>query len=194
MKTITTTIYTTWLTRNDLARRRAARPGPARVVALLVVLERAGRRRQRFAGHQRLRQTVPVRLSPARGLCALVLCALPVLGGFALPFAHLLHQALQRLGQGMGVSNTLVRSLGNTLLVALLTTGAALLVALVLAWAQRLAQARREGRLEAGALRLASIGYAIPGDGAGARDCWRRWARWTRASRRSWSGSDTRRA
>src|SRR5690606_6634947 len=61
------------------------------------------------------------------------------------------------------VSPTLWTSAWNTLRVAALATVATVAAGLVLAWALRLAQARRRPRLAAAALRLGSLGYAVPG-------------------------------
>src|SRR5690606_602573 len=77
--------------------------------------------------------------------------------------AYLVVETWQRLGQGTGVSPTLWTSAWNTLRVAALATVATVVAGLVLAWAPRLAQARRRPGLAATALRLGSLGYAVPG-------------------------------
>ena len=163
VQTLTVSIYTTWITRGDLAGAAQIALAMLSIVAVLVLLERAFRGRQQYTAQSRSRPLLPTRLRGARGLLALLVTALPIVVGFVLPTAHLVHQTYRRLEEGAGVSDTLVRSLWNTLSVAALTTLATLLAGLVLAWAQRLAQARREGRAESAALRVASLGYAIPG-------------------------------
>ena len=65
--------------------------------------------------------------------------ALPVLAGFLAPALYLLVEALKRL-RGEGASPQLLAALGNTVAIAAATTGAALLLALVVSWALRLAR------------------------------------------------------
>jgi iron(III) transport system permease protein len=163
VQTLTVAVYTTWITRSDL-------PGAAQIalsmlviVIALIALERHGRRRQRYAAQQRPRPLQPQRLRGVAAWLALALAAVPVLLGFAIPTAHLLSQTWTRLQSVGGVSKQLLASLWNTLQVATLATVVTLLAGLIVAWALRLAQARRRDRLEAASLRVASLGYAVPG-------------------------------
>src|SRR5690606_35166341 len=82
---------------------------------------------------------------------------------FVAPATHLAIESWQRIADGAGVSPMLWRSTWNTLRVALLATAATLAAGLVLAWALRLAQARRRTRLASAALRIGGLGYAVPG-------------------------------
>jgi iron(III) transport system permease protein len=162
VKTLTVAIYSTWVTRSDL-------PGAAQIalamlalVVLVLAIERYGRRRQRYAVALRPRPLTPQRLHGARAVAASVSCALPVLLGFVAPAAFLVSESWERL-QGAGVSAQLWASAWNTLKVAALTTLATLCAGLVLMWTLRLAQLRRRARLADAALRLGSLGYALPG-------------------------------
>src|SRR5215210_6208132 len=93
VRTLTLTIFTTWLNRGSL-------PGAAQiacvmllVIAALLALERHGRRDRRF--HLVLRRAqppAPIVLSGWAGLVGCALCALPVLIGFALPAVTLAHE------------------------------------------------------------------------------------------------------
>src|SRR5690606_12967069 len=103
------------------------------------------------------------RLHGGAAWLALALALLPVLVGFVAPTAYLFAETWQRLGQDAGVSPMLWTSAWNTLRVAALATVLTVVAGLVLAWALRLAQARRAPRLAASALRLGSLGYAVPG-------------------------------
>ncbi|NZA28109.1 iron ABC transporter permease [Luteimonas sp. SJ-92] len=163
VQTLTVAIYSTWVTRSDL-------PGAAQIalvmlaiVVLLVVLERYGRRRQRYAATQRPRPMQPLRLRGGAAALALGLGAMPVAIGFAIPAASLGWQSLERLRRHGGATPQLLDSAGNTLAVAAAATVATLLAGLVVAWALRLAQRRRRPLLAGAALRVASLGYAIPG-------------------------------
>jgi iron(III) transport system permease protein len=105
----------------------------------------------------------PQRLHGAAGWLALALGLVPVLVGFVLPAAFLAWKTLVRLQRQGGISAQLWASLGNTLAVAVLATLATVAAGLVVAWALRLAQARRRPRLAAASLRVAGLGYALPG-------------------------------
>jgi iron(III) transport system permease protein len=163
VRTLTVSVYTTWVTRSDL-------PGAAQIalamlllVVALLALERHGRRRQRYADTARPR---PLRAQPLRGLpalAALALVALPVLVGFVAPTLHLAVEAWQRAEAGGGVSPAVWSAAWNTVRVALLASVATLLAGLVLAWALRLAQSRRRDRIASVALRVGGLGYAVPG-------------------------------
>ncbi len=162
VKTLTVAVYTTWVSRSDL-------PGAAQIalamlamVMLALALERHGRRRQRYAAVGRPRPLAVQRLHGGRALLATAACALPVLLGFVAPAAHLAVEAAARL-RGDGISPQLWASAGNTLRIAALATATTLAAALVLVWATRLANARRRGTAAAAALRVGSLGYALPG-------------------------------
>ncbi|MFA5682987.1 MAG: iron ABC transporter permease [Lysobacteraceae bacterium] len=163
VQTLTVSVYTTWITRGDL-------PGAAQIalamlalVAALVLLERMARRRQRYASTLRPRPMRPRRLRGAAAAVALVLGWLPVLVGFIAPACHLALESWQRLASGHAVSPTLWSSAWNTVRVAAVATALTLAAGLALAWAVRLGEARRAPRLARAALRLGSLGYAIPG-------------------------------
>ena len=161
VNTLTVAVYTTWMTRSDLA--GAAQIACAMLVAVtaLVLLERHGRRHQRFGSAQRMRAIQPRRLRGAAGWAATAAAALPVLVGFAAPAAYLVWETVKRLRQGSGVSPGLVASLGNTIALALGVTTVAVAAGLVVAWtARRTGSAPARARWQA---RAATLGYALPG-------------------------------
>ncbi|WP_223115425.1 ABC transporter permease [Luteimonas suaedae] len=162
VRTLTVSIYTTWVTRSDLPGAAQIALAMLAIVVAVIALERYGRRRQRYAATQRPRPPQPLRLRGVGAAVALLLGLLPVLVGFLVPAAYLLWKTLERLRYG-GVSRQLVESAWNTVYVALLATAVTLIAGLVVAWALRLAQARRRPRMAAASLRIASLGYAIPG-------------------------------
>ncbi len=159
VRTITVTIYTTWITRSDLAGAAQIALVMLALVSALVAMERWARRRQRFAnaGHAP-RRWEPRRLSPAKGALAFSLGMLPVLFGFAAPAAHLAVQAAKRVAEN-GLSDQIPHEILNTALVA----GAATLVVIALgalvAYAARLAPRTAAP----GLARVATLGYAMPG-------------------------------
>lgn len=159
VRTLTVSIYSTWVTRSDL-------PGAAQialvmlaVVAALVALERYARRQQRFAGGaQRMRRLVPVRLSGVRGWLALSFGLLPVALGFGAPMLWLLSEATARISEA-GISAQLWAEMRATLTLASAASVAVLLGGMVVSFAARLSP----GGLATGLGRLASLGYAMPG-------------------------------
>src|SRR5690606_5839042 len=121
VQTLTVSIYTTWVSRGDLAGAAQIALAMLALVALLLGLERHGRRRQRFASVLRPRPMQPQQLHGVKALLAFALGALPVLVGFIVPMAYLLWEAVARL-QAAGFSPQLLVALWNTLRVALLAT------------------------------------------------------------------------
>ncbi|NIX77112.1 ABC transporter permease [Microvirga terricola] len=159
VRTLTVSVFNTWLNRGSLAGAAQIACVMLAVVILLIMLERRGRRDRRYAlSTRRPRTTQPVRLSAAGGWLAAVICAVPVLMGFILPLAFLIREV---------ASGGLFAQLDEAFLTHLLTTiglsGAATLTTLalgiVLVTASRLARTR----LTRGALAVSGIGYAIPG-------------------------------
>lgn len=162
VQTLTVAVYTTWVTRSDLPGASQIAMAMLAIVVLLILIERYGRRRQRYAATQRPRPMRPLQLRGAPAWLALGLGVVPVLIGFAIPASHLAWESVERLGSS-GVSPQLLASARNTLLIALAATVVTLVAGLTVAWALRLAQGRRRSRLAALNLRVASLGYAVPG-------------------------------
>ncbi|WP_295980322.1 iron ABC transporter permease [uncultured Variovorax sp.] len=161
VNTLTVAVYTTWVTRSDLAGAAQIACAMLFVVIALVWLERNGRRHQRFGSAQRMRAVQPRRLRGAAAWAATTAAALPVLIGFVAPAAYLVWESAKRLRQGGGISQGLVASLGNTLALAAGVTAVAVAAGLVVAWA-----ARSQGSGPARArwqARAATLGYAVPG-------------------------------
>ncbi len=163
VQTLTVAVYTTWVSRSDLPGAAQIALAMLLIVIALIALERHGRRRQRYATPQQPRPIQPQRLHGLAALVALLLGLVPVLVGFLVPAAFLLWQSISRLRLEGGLSPQLIASAGNTVSVALVATVTTVLAGLVVAWALRLAQARRRPRVAALSMRVASLGYAVPG-------------------------------
>ncbi|TCK34988.1 iron(III) transport system permease protein [Paraburkholderia sp. BL8N3] len=163
VQTLTVSVYTTWVTRSDLAGASQIALSMLVLALGIIWLERHGRRRQRFAHGRRMRPITARRLTGAQAALAAVLCWLPVLLGFGAPALYLLAETYKRLHLVGSVSEQLLRGLGNTLLVASSATVVTLVCGLVVAWAAR--SLRESGGFNAGraCARVASIGYAVPG-------------------------------
>jgi iron(III) transport system permease protein len=159
VRTLTVSIYATWVNRSNL-------PGAAQIalvmltaVIALMLIERWGRRRQRFAGSgRRQHPPSPLQLGGLAGASACIACLVPVLVGFVIPALHLGHEAWARVA-GFGLSAQILIEARNSVGFAAVATLVAILLGIVLAYATRL---DRSGTASA-ATRVASIGYAIPG-------------------------------
>ena len=162
VQTLTVAVYTTWITRGDLPGAAQIALGMLVIVTLLVWLERHGRRRQRYAAGQRPRPMQAQRLHGVAAIVALLLGLIPIMVGFLLPAIFLAWSGIERL-QSHGISQALRDSTWNTVLVSGCATVVTLLAGLAVAWAVRLAQARRRTRLAGACLRVGSLGYAVPG-------------------------------
>ncbi len=161
IQTLTVAVYTTWITRSDLAGAAQIASAMLFIVLALVLLERSGRRHQRFGSAQRMRAIQPRRLRGGAAWLACAAAAAPVLIGFVAPAIYLLHESAKRLGQGGGISRELLASLGNTLGLATGVTVVAVAAGLVVAWAVRgMGSTPNPARWQA---RVASLGYAVPG-------------------------------
>lgn len=163
VQTLTVSVYTTWVTRSDLAGAAQIALAMLVIVAVLIIAERHGRRHQRFAGTQRSRAVRPIRLRGARALIACLLGWAPVIIGFAAPAVYLLNASFKYLHATGSVSEQLMRSAWNTVTIALTATAVTLLCGLIVAWVARATRSRPSHKLARICARVASSGYAIPG-------------------------------
>lgn len=163
VQTLTVSVYTTWVTRSDLAGAAQIALTMLAIVIGLILLERHGRKRQRYANTQRMRPMQPRRLRGAAAVLAAVLGWIPVVVGFAAPALYLVVETYKRLHLVGGVSSQLLNGLGNTLIVAFSATLVTLVCGLVVAWAGR--TLRESAGINPGraCARVASLGYAVPG-------------------------------
>ncbi len=160
VNTLTFSIYDTWLNRGSLAGAAQIASVLLVFVVLLLWIERRARRRQRFASQKTTAVTIDavrLKLSGWRGWGAALLCALPVIVGFVLPVAVLAGFAARRLGDF--TEPRLIKALGHSVAVSSSAALLTVILAFVLAYAAR----TDRSRLTAGASRLASLGYGIPG-------------------------------
>ncbi|MGE0457281.1 MAG: ABC transporter permease [Bauldia sp.] len=159
VRTMTVSIYTVWSTNHSVEGAAQIALAMLAVILALLVWERSARRRQRYVGGgHRTAPPPPVRLRGWRAIAAMVACALPILLGFAVPVSYLVHSALTRIGE-FGWPPQLLSWIGNTVTLASIATIIAVALGLFLAYAARILQGRA-GRI---ALRLSTIGYALPG-------------------------------
>ncbi|OCX15297.1 iron ABC transporter permease [Ectopseudomonas hydrolytica] len=163
VKTLTVTVYTSWTARSDLAAAAQIALTMLLIIVGLILMERRGRARQRFSNTQRMQPMRPRVLHGPAAATALLLGFLPILIGFAIPATYLVMEAWQRLHKMGGVSDSLISSLVNTVLIASLATVVTLAAGLMVAWASRTLREsawRQPARTFA---RIGSLGYAVPG-------------------------------
>lgn len=156
--TFVTGIYRTWFAMGEPMAAAQLAATLMGFVLLLLLLERWSRRRARFHHTTTRYRRLPThRLRGWRAAAALLACGLPLLLGFVVPASVLLRMALEegdaRFASIFGELAT------HSLILAGSAAALAVGLALVLAYGQRL----HDGPLLRGAVRVASMGYAIPG-------------------------------
>jgi iron(III) transport system permease protein len=160
VQTLTFSIFDTWLNRGSLA-------GAAQIACIMLVfviglmmIERAARRRQRFASQKTtaaVQDAARLVLSGWKKWAAMLACLLPVLSGFAVPFVILGNFALKRID--LFFEARLLNALFHSILVSGATALFTVLLGFVLAYAARSGRSRVTDI----AGRLASFGYGVPG-------------------------------
>lgn len=158
VRTLTLGIYTTWLAQGNLG-------GAAQIAGVMLVfvfallwIERMARRQQAFVmPSQKSRSPDRVRLRGFRRWLAFAICLVPIVIGFIVPALVLLNFALGHLGQAATLSYA--RAVWHSLLLATVAAVVAVLLGLVLGYANRMSR----GGVTPKVIRLASVGYAIPG-------------------------------
>ncbi|MCZ8042958.1 MAG: iron ABC transporter permease [Beijerinckiaceae bacterium] len=159
VRSLTLSIYTTWVNRNSLAGAAQIACVMLLLVVLLMGIEARLRGQRRFALPVRQPRAVGrVPLQGGRAAAATLACALPVLFGALLPIGFLATEVLRR-GLWQQLDGAMLRALFNALVFSGLASGIVILLGI------GIAAARRQGRepwLPA-LSRLASLGYAVPG-------------------------------
>lgn len=159
IRTLTISVYSTWINQSDLPGAAAIALVMLIVVVALVSLERWARGRQRFAGLTQRAATaarIPLRGIPA--LAALGAGIIPVALGFLLPAGYLLHAAIARL-EFTGIPSDILHETWNTVSVSAVATFVAVGFGVIVAYTARLDHGPT-GRIFS---RASSLGYALPG-------------------------------
>lgn len=155
--TFSTGIYRTWVGLGDIAAALKLAAVLLVFVCLLVAFEGASRRGKTDDG---ARQSALLTKSPLGGwqaIAASCACAAPILLGFLIPTAALLHYALT--SGDTASAGDFLRYSWNSCRVAVITCLIGAALAVLLAYAQRLSKARPIGW----SIRFATLGYALPG-------------------------------
>ena len=158
VQTFTTGIYRTWFGRGE---RIAAAQLSAMLmlfILTLIVLERWSRRQAKYyQANNSLQAPTVYKLGFFRGALAFASCFLPIGLGLLLPGALLMKMTVDNWENAL--NNRFYSLASNSLVVAGITAAIALLLSLILAYGQRL----NGSRLIRMGVRLAAMGYGIPG-------------------------------
>ncbi len=159
--TLTNGIFRTWYAQGEHQAAMQMAGWLFVMVAVLVVFEQMARR----GSHANpVSRNVSATRRPARGLTGALLtglCLLPFLLGFGIPGAVMLQHAILVGDPFMGAR--FLGYLGNTTLVAGCAAVLATLCAVWLSYSVRLQRYRSGGRILGISVRIATLGYAIPG-------------------------------
>ncbi|MAW79947.1 MAG: iron ABC transporter permease [Parvularcula sp.] len=155
--TLSVGIFRTWYGLGDLQGAMQLAAALFLVALMLVLMESASRKGRASNDVRAQRKARRLSLSPVHGFLAFVACILPIFFGFVAP-AGLLLSTLQPEMNAIVMRNLAAAGL-NTAAIAAAGAGAALFLALILAYGARAAH----GRIAKLVLRAATLGYAVPG-------------------------------
>lgn len=157
LEVFTTGIFKAWLAMGDRVAAAQLSSCLLGFVVLVIALERASRGRAAFHATAPAKPVPPQLLRGGAAALATLACALPVVLGFLVPAAILVELAASE--PQLRWSARLVGLVGNSFTVSGVTAVAAVLLALVMAYAARLSRSR----VALTANRVAALGYAMPG-------------------------------
>lgn len=151
-------IFNVWLGMNNVSGAAQIASVLLVVVIALITLERLSRRGQRFHHTSTKYRALPrYHLRRGSAAAAFVFCAAPVVLGFVAPAAALLGHAARHYAEAM--EDAFVAYVANSLALSGLAAAVAVGLSLFMAYAMRIGG----GPVLRGAVRLASLGYAVPG-------------------------------
>lgn len=158
VQTLAASIYATWLQRSSLAGAAQLACILMLFVAALFFAERWARGGGRVHGTTGRYRAIPFsELAGWRGWLTVTLCSLPFIAGFLVPFADLAHNAANHVDQAL--EGGFWRAAWNSLLLAAGAGALTVVLAVTLAYARRVAV----NAFVRPAVKLAGLGYALPG-------------------------------
>jgi iron(III) transport system permease protein len=157
INSLTAIIYSTWINRSNFGGAAQLAVTIVLVIALLILAERAARRAElRSAARDNRHASARVGLTGGHAAIATLACSLLLLSAFGLPIGQLLYLA----GRQLTVSSFAMTAGPLLSTISLALGGALVTVAIGLFAAQR---SRGQSLAARGAIRVATLGYAIPG-------------------------------
>ncbi len=158
VNTFTTGIYRTWLGMGERAAAAQLAAFLMIFVLILIVLERRSRNAaQYYDRSSSIKRLTPFELNPWRSFWALLACLFPVCFGFVIPGLYLLQLTINNLDTAF--NDDFWQLAQHSFILASMTAIAAMFISLFMAYGQRL----KPNWLMKMAVRIAAMGYAIPG-------------------------------
>jgi iron(III) transport system permease protein len=159
VQTLTLSVFTTWLNRGSLGGAAQIALTMLAMVAMLVALERYGRRRQSYRSEMQDPGTgTRIVLRGGAAWLATFACVTPVALGFFIPAGFLLREVILR-GLLTALDPALVRHAATTIVLAACATSSILVLGVAAAVSLRLV--RRP--MITICVAVAALGYAVPG-------------------------------
>ena len=156
--TLTASIYSTWLQRGNLGGAAQLASVLIGLVAVVFTAETWARGDAKSHGATGRYRSIPFHeLTDWPARAAAIVCFVPVIVGFAIPAGLLLSNALTHIAPAFEAG--FWPAVRNSLMLAVLAAIASLAVALILAYARRVAA----NGLTRPASKIAGLGYALPG-------------------------------
>jgi iron(III) transport system permease protein len=154
----TTGIYNTWFGMGDRITASQLSTVLMGFIFVLVILEQFSRRQARYYEMtNRYQSAARYRLGMVRSFLAVIACFLPIFLGFIAPALYLLYLAINHARETF--NNDFLTLSANSLMLATVSAAIALLIALILAYGERL----NPNPVLKSSVRFAAMGYAIPG-------------------------------
>ncbi len=157
VQTLSVGIFRTWQGLGDLTGATQLAVGLFAIALLLVLIEEMGRRGESAESVKAHRGAMRLRLSPTHGVFAILFCLIPVTFGFLIPAGVLAAKLNPDLT--LGAARGLAASVSNTAAIAFVGAAITTALSVLLAYAGR----RMKSGVGKTALRIATLGYAIPG-------------------------------
>jgi iron(III) transport system permease protein len=159
VNTLSVAVFNTWQSKNDFAGAASIALATLVTVIGLIWIEQQLRRPDRFKASARGgSKLVRHRLTAGKAFVALSICLLPVLIGFFAPVSTLLTAAWRQLRRD-GLPADFLQITSDTIMVS----GLAALMLVAISLLGSFALRERHGRFLAGAAKISTLGYAIPG-------------------------------
>jgi iron(III) transport system permease protein len=156
--TFTTGIYRTWFGLGDSVAASQLSSLLLIFVSVLIVLERVSRKQSRFYQQSgKKSHNSRIKLTKSHALMAFLVCFIPLLFGFILPFIQLSVWSWETADEML--NSAFFKLALHSLELALFTSVFALMIALFMGYGQRLLPTPLVRLL----IRITSLGYAVPG-------------------------------
>ncbi|WP_238696391.1 ABC transporter permease [Thiomicrorhabdus sediminis] len=156
--TFTTGIYRTWTGFGDTTTTAQLSLLLLGFVLTLMLVEHWSRKKAQYFSQGRKSNDNSLNvLNGRQALIAILICSMPILFGFIVPGLQLLYWAFTTAEYGL--NSEFIGLIWNSFYLAFITASLTLLLALMLAYANRLAN----HKAVAGISRFATLGYSIPG-------------------------------